>query len=29
MGKKIEADDEVKENMPTHKTLFYGMLRKR
>lgn len=26
--KKIEADDEVKENMPTHKTLFYGMLRK-
>lgn len=26
--KKIEADDEVTENMPTHKTLFYGMLRK-
>lgn len=26
--KKIEADNEVTENMPTHKTLFYGMLRK-
>lgn len=26
--KKIEADDEVTENMPTHKTLYYGMLRK-
>lgn len=26
--KKIEADDEVTENMPTHKTLFCGMLRK-
>lgn len=26
--KKIEADDEVTENMPTYKTLFYGMLRK-
>ena len=26
--KKIEADDEVTENMPTHKTLFFGMLRK-
>ena len=26
--KKIEANDEVTENMPTHKTLFYGMLRK-
>ena len=26
--KKIEADDEVTENMATHKTLFYGMLRK-
>lgn len=26
--KKIEADDEVTENMPTHKALFYGMLRK-
>ena len=26
--KKVEADDEVTENMPTHKTLFYGMLRK-
>lgn len=26
--KKIESDDEVTENMPTHKTLFYGMLRK-
>ena len=26
--KKIEADDEVTDNMPTHKTLFYGMLRK-
>lgn len=26
--KKIEADDEVIENIPTHKTLFYGMLRK-
>ena len=26
--KKIEADDEVTENMPTHKTLFYGILRK-
>lgn len=26
--KKIEADDEVTENMPIHKTLFYGMLRK-
>lgn len=26
--KKIEADAEVTENMPTHKTLFYGMLRK-
>jgi len=26
--KKIEAEDEVTENMPTHKTLFYGMLRK-
>lgn len=26
--KKIEAGDEVTENMPTHKTLFYGMLRK-
>lgn len=26
--KKMEADDEVTENMPTHKTLFYGMLRK-
>ena len=26
--KKIEADDEVTENMPTHKNLFYGMLRK-
>ena len=26
--KKIEADDEVTENMPTHKTLFLGMLRK-
>ena len=26
--KKIDADDEVTENMPTHKTLFYGMLRK-
>ena len=26
--KKIEADDEVTENMPTHKTFFYGMLRK-
>lgn len=26
--KKIEANDEVAENMPTHKTLFYGMLRK-
>ena len=26
--KKIEADDEVTENMPTHKTLFHGMLRK-
>ena len=26
--KKIEANDEVTENMPTHKTLFYGILRK-
>lgn len=26
--KKIKEDDEVTENMPTHKTLFYGMLRK-
>lgn len=26
--KKIEADDKVTENMPTYKTLFYGMLRK-
>ena len=26
--KKIKADDEVTEKMPTHKTLFYGMLRK-
>ena len=26
--KKVEADNEVTENMPTHKTLFYGMLRK-
>ena len=26
--KKIEADNEVTENMATHKTLFYGMLRK-
>ena len=26
--KKIEANDEVTENMPTHKILFYGMLRK-
>ena len=26
--KKIEADDEVTEFMPTYKTLFYGMLRK-
>lgn len=26
--KKVEANDEVTENMPTHKTLFYGMLRK-
>ncbi len=26
--KKIEADDDVTENMPTHKTLFYGLLRK-
>lgn len=26
--KKIEDTDEVKENMPTHKTLFNGMLRK-
>ena len=26
--KKIEDTDEVKENMPTHQTLFYGMLRK-
>ena len=26
--KKTEADDEVTENMSTHKTLFYGMLRK-
>lgn len=26
--KRIETDDEVTENMPTHKTLFYGMLRK-
>lgn len=26
--KKVEVDDEVTENMPTHKTLFYGMLRK-
>ena len=26
--KKIEADDEVTENIPTHKTLFYGMIRK-
>ena len=26
--KKIEADDEVTEIMPTYKTLFYGMLRK-
>ena len=26
--KKIEADDLVYENMPTHETLFYGMFRK-
>ena len=26
--KKLEANDEVTENMPTHKTLLYGMLRK-
>lgn len=26
--KKIEADDEVYENMPTHETLFKGMFRK-
>ncbi len=26
--KKIEADDEVTKNMPTYKTLFYGMFRK-
>ena len=26
--KKVENSDEVKENMPTHKTLFNGMLRK-
>lgn len=26
--KKVEADDLVHENMPTHETLFYGMFRK-